>query len=51
MRGDATSKMNVYRQAMPETKRAGKGKVVTMVLQPLRASALTANFLIGSQWE
>jgi integrase len=31
--------MNVYGQAMPESKRAANGKVVTMVLQPLRASA------------
>ena len=29
----------VYGQAMPESKRAANGKVVTMVLQPLRASA------------
>ena len=31
--------MNVYGQAMPESKRAANGKVVTMVLKPLRASA------------
>ncbi len=31
--------MNVYGQAMPESKRAANEKVVTMVLQPLRASA------------
>lgn len=31
--------MNVYGPAMPESKRAANGKVVTMVLKPLRASA------------
>ena len=31
--------MNVYGQAMPESKREANGKVVTMVLKPLRASA------------
>ena len=31
--------MNVYGQAMPESKRGNHGKVVTMVLKPLRASA------------
>jgi hypothetical protein len=31
--------MNVYGQTMPESKREAKGKVVTMVLKPLRASA------------
>jgi integrase len=31
--------MSVYGQAMPESKRAANGKVVTMVLQPFRASA------------
>jgi integrase len=31
--------MNVYGQAMPESKRAANGKVVTMVLKPLKASA------------
>ncbi len=30
--------MNVYGQAIPESKRAANGKVVTMVLKPLRAS-------------
>ena len=33
------TKMNVYGQAMPESKREANGKVVTMVLKPLRASA------------
>ena len=28
-----------YEQAMPESKREANGKVVTMVLKPLRASA------------
>ena len=31
--------MNVYGQAMPESKREANSKVVTMVLQPVRASA------------
>ncbi len=31
--------MNVYGQAMPESKREANGKVVTMVLKPLKASA------------
>ena len=31
--------MNVYGQAMPESKREANGKVVTMVLKPFRASA------------
>ena len=31
--------MNVYGQAMPQSKREANGKVVTMVLKPLRASA------------
>ena len=31
--------MNVYGQAMPESKREANGKVVRMVLKPLRASA------------
>ncbi len=31
--------MNVYGQAMPESKRAANGKVVTMVLKPLKESA------------
>jgi type IV secretory pathway VirB2 component (pilin) len=31
--------MNVYGQALPESKREANGKVVTMVLKPLRASA------------
>jgi integrase len=35
---------NVYVQAMPESKRAANGSVVTMVLQPLRASDKTATF-------
>ena len=33
------TKVNVQGQAMPESQRAANGKVVTMVLQPLRASA------------
>jgi integrase len=32
--------MNIYGQAMPESKRAANGKVITMVLKPLvKASA------------
>jgi hypothetical protein len=31
--------MNVYGQAMPESKMEASGKVVAMVLKPLRASA------------
>jgi integrase len=31
--------MNVYGQAMPESKREANGKVVTMVLKPMKASA------------
>jgi integrase len=31
--------MNVYGQAMPESKREANGRVVTMVLKPLKASA------------
>jgi integrase len=31
--------INVYGQAMPESKREANEKVVTMVLKPLRASA------------
>jgi integrase len=31
--------MNVYGQAMPESKREANGKVVTMVLKPMKACA------------
>ena len=31
--------MNAYGQAMPESKREANGKVVTMVLKPMKASA------------
>jgi hypothetical protein len=31
--------MNEYGQAMPESKREANGKVVAMLLKPLRASA------------
>lgn len=37
--GSIQTTMNVYGQAMPESKRAANGKVVTMVLRPLRACA------------
>jgi hypothetical protein len=37
--GSIQTTMNVYRQAMPQSKREANGKVVTMVLKPLKASA------------
>jgi integrase len=40
--------MNVYGQAMPESKREANGKVVTMVLKPLRGERLKCRF---SYWE
>ena len=38
-RASIQTTMNVYDQAMPESKREANGKVVTMVLKPMKASA------------
>ena len=39
--------MNVYGQAMPESKREANGKVVRMVLKPLKAAPERPIFLLG----
>jgi integrase len=38
-RASIQTTMNVFYQAMPESKREANGKVVTMVLKPMKASA------------
>jgi len=38
-RASIQTTMNVFYQAMPESKREANGKVVTMVLKPIKASA------------
>ena len=36
--------MNVYGQAMPESKKAASGKVVEMVLKPMKVSAENSTY-------